>query len=659
MAIAKAQKLELIGISKHKAKILKKIQETGMLEIMDVSADEHVPLPTSLKNIQKLELDYANIEFSIKVLTPYGDKKGLFAPPMIFSAAEAEEKAKDLDYKKIAEECTEIGENLTKAKNEIAMASAELSNLTPWKNLKIDLANLSGSEGYAIILGSIKTNLTEELYQELGNLSELISIENVKQDEKVAHLAIIFSKELGKEIHHTLAKFRFTETELPQIDGQLTKHCEALQKSIADNKTIIKENESRLHKLAKNLDDLKVINDYLGWEKDRMEQDRKMIDTQHCFILTGWIIKNDLEKLKTMLDATTSEYLIHEIEPEEGEKPPVVIKNGKFMDPFESVTSLYGMPLANEIDPTPFLAGYFIIFFAMCLTDAGYGIVMFIVTALALKFINMAPAIKKLTKLLMYGGIVTFVIGAIFGGWFGLTTDQVPKALTYTAANGETFFLLQKINALTDPLTVLIIAMAVGYLQIVMGVYIKLVHEYRTSSKKDALLNTAPWAFILTGIGIGILAASGVTPALMTVGKWWIIIGAAIIVLTQGREKKSIIGKAFSGTLALYNLVGYLSDVLSYSRLLALGLATAIIGLAVNIIAGLIADMIPYAGWVFAAIIFIVGHTLNLLINAFGAFIHSGRLQFVEFFTKFMEGGGRDFKPFNKKTKYIFLKNNS
>jgi V/A-type H+-transporting ATPase subunit I len=203
---------------------------------------------------------------------------------------------------------------------------------------------------------------------------------------------------------------------------------------------------------------------------------------------------------------------------------------------------------------------------------------------------------------------------------------------------------------------VLILALILGYIQILLGVIIKLVHNFRRNNKKDAILDTGTWVFMLGGIGFFILtSAIPALNSLTVIGKWWIIAATVGLILTQGRDKKSIIGKAVSGVLSLYGLIGYMGDILSYSRLLALGLATAIIGLAVNTVAELVGG-IPYLGWLLMAVVFVGGHIFNLLINALGSFIHSGRLQFVEFFTKFMEGGGQTFKPFSKKNKYIYLK---
>ncbi len=657
MAIAKISKIQIIGTSSNKDAILDILQNSGKVEIQDITEENEDLISQKNNELHKVELQYANIDFTISLLSQYTKKKGIFAEPITLSAEEVKEKAKEFKYEKIINECYEIEEKTTKAKNQITINENELENYKAWKNLKIHLENLCGSDNTATILAAVSTKDYSEIKEGIKNLSSLISIDLVKKDQQSAYITIVFSKELEKEIRNILLKYKFTEPELPEAKGLLLKYCDQLEDEIKDNKKMLKEEESKLKKLAKNLDDLKITHDYLSWEKERLEQENKLTNTDHSFVTTGWIPKKSIPEIEEKLNQETQQYIINEIDLEEGEVPPVLIQNNKFLEPFEAVTNIYGLPQSHEIDPTPFLAAYFIVFFAMCLTDAGYGLLMFIVTALALKFIKMAPGMKKLVKLLMYGGIATFIIGGLFGGWFGLTPDQVPKGLTYTTDAGEKLFIFQKINSITDPLTVLILSLGIGFFQILMGTYMKLIHGMK-ESVKDAVLDTGPWAFMLTGIGFGILAASGVISSdLGVVGKWWVISGAAILVLTQGRKQKSIIAKVISGVLSLYNLIGYLSDVLSYARLLALGLATAIIGLAVNIIADLVLG-IPYIGWVLMIIVFVGGHLFNLLINSLGSFIHSGRLQFVEFFGKFMEGGGKDFKPFSKKNKYVYIKNN-
>ncbi len=652
MALAKIKKIQLIATSQQKEKILEILQKAGTVEISDQAETNELQ---DLNQLQKTELTYANIEFAIKLLNNYGKKRGLFSQPPSFTVEQVQEKIKDFDHKKIIEECLDHEEKLTQAKNAINGAKYEIENLLPWKSLSTKLEDLNGTETTKIILGSVKNNNFETFIESLHRLSGLISSDIVKKDKVESHLRLVFSKELEKEVRQTLSEFKFQEADLPENKGLIKDQIKKLEDKITSEEKVLKQVQSELKELAKHLENLEIAYDYFGWQLEKLESEKKFLNTEYNFTFKGWIPTRHIEPVKELIEKETKEYEINEIKPEKDELPPVIIENNKFMAPFESVSKIYGLPKHTELDPTPFLAAYFIIFFALCLTDAGYGIVMFASMALMLKYLKLAPGIKSLVKLLMYGGIVTFFMGALFGGWFGLTPDQVPKALTYTTTDGEQLFIFQKINAIANPITVLILALTLGFIQVLMGVIMKFAHDLKTIGKKDAILDSGTWVIMLAGIGFFILtSALKLSPLLQTIGKWWIILAAIALILTQGRDKKNIVVKFFSGILSLYGLVGYMSDILSYSRLLALGLATAIIGLAVNIVAGL-AGGLPYIGWLLAIVVFIGGHIFNLLINALGSFIHSGRLQFVEFFTKFMEGGGDEFRPLSKKTKYIFL----
>ncbi|MDA1060429.1 MAG: V-type ATP synthase subunit I [bacterium] len=652
MALAKIKKIRLIANTKQKNNILEILQKAGTVEITE---QKDADLSPDLGELQKAELEYANIEFAIKLLKDFGKKKGILSQAPSFTIKQVEEQIKDFDHKKIVSECQDQEEKLIQAKNALNTAKHEIENLLPWKNLDTKFEDLEGTQTSGIILGSVKTNNFEPFIEGLHRLSGLISSDIIKKDKVENYIRIVFSKELEKEIRQVLSQFKFQEADLPESKGRVADHIDKLEKTIDENEKNLKQVYSALTKLAENLENLEIANDYFSWQVEKLENEKKFLNTEYNFTFKGWMPSKHIDTVKKLIEEKTNEYELSEIETEKDEVPPVVIENNKFLSPFESVSKIYGLPKHTEMDPTPFLAAYFIIFFALCLTDAGYGIVMFITMGLMLKFLKLAPGIRSLVKLLMYGGVITFFIGALFGGWFGLTPEQVPQALTYTTPDGELLFIFQKINALADPITVLILALILGFIQVLMGVTMKFAHDLKTVGKKDAMLDSFPWVVMLAGIGFFILAtALNLSPLLQAIGKWWVIGAALVLILTQGRDKKNIVMKFFSGILSLYGLVGYMSDILSYSRLLALGLATAIIGLAVNIVAGL-AMGLPYIGWLLAIVVFIGGHIFNLLINALGSFIHSGRLQFVEFFTKFMEGGGDELRPLSKKTKYIFL----
>ncbi len=663
MAIINVKKIQLAAVSSHKDKILEILQDFGSMHIENIETENtkaganlNKESKKDLLDIQKIELDYANIEYAIKMLAPYGEKRGLLAGPISLSDEEIAKKATSFDFNHIVKQCVEIEDEMAKAKNELNFLKNEKIQYTPWKNLKVELQNLKGSRRAEIITGCFKTVTYPQAKEELAGLNNLISLEKVHADEKLTYVTIVFSREIEKELKQFLVEHKFLETEMPAGDGLIQDYLKTVDGKISNNEKILHEKENELKKLAKNLDDLKITYDYLNWQKDKAETKRKVGNTEYSFIVNAWVPGNKMGKLEGAIREHTGEFNITELPLAEGENPPVIIENKGVVWPFETLTRMYGLPRHDEMDPTPFLSVFFIIYFALCLTDAAYGLIMFIVMALALKYMKFGEGIKRLVKLLMYCGLATFVIGALFGGWFGLEADKMPEFLTYTNAAGEKMFLFQLVNSVTNPLTVLILALALGFAQILFGTYIKLYHSFMHGNKKDALMDTGSWAFMLTGIGFFVLAAAKVLPSPAdTIGQWWVIMGAVILILTQGRDKKNPILKLLAGILSLYGLVNYMSDVLSYSRLLALGLATAIIALAVNVIVNL-AMGIPYIGWLFAIVIFVGGHVFNLVLNALGSFIHAGRLQFVEFFSKFLEGGGKEFQAFSKKNKYVYVK---
>lgn len=657
MALAKINKVQLIGIGKHKEKVLEVLQNAASFEVIEAHEELKSESIKRTQELQKIDLEYANLDFAIKFLSNYGEKEGFLAGPPEFSIDEVHERAKGFDHQSVIDQCLKTEDIIVKAKNEITSVEAEKEMYSPWANISIDLENIGATRTSKVIIGSVKIDFFTKVIENISKLSKLISIETVSSTKTHSFIVIVFSKELEKEIRQVLGKFKFSEAEFPEAKGALSDYLKKLEKTKKEMEKVLTTSEKELTELAEKLENLKVVHDLIGWKKERLETAQMLGETKHSFVINGWVEESEQSKLEEELGEITNQYAITELALEDKERLPVVLKNSKFMQPFEAVTTIYGLPKHTELDPTPFLAAYFVIFFALCLTDAGYGLIMFFFMWGLQKKLKLAPAVKKLVRVLMYGGIVTFIIGALFGGWFGIdpAATWLPEALTYTTANNETFFIFQTISAISNPITVLILALVLGYIQTIMGVTMKMVHDFRTINKKDALLDTGTWVLMLVGIAFFIAASTlDASPLVVAIGKWWMILAALTLVLTQGRAQKNIVAKFFSGVLSLYGLVGYLSDILSYSRLLALGLATAIIGLAVNTIVGLVVG-VPFVGWLLGIVVFIGGHIFNLLINALGSFIHSGRLQFVEFFTKFMEGGGKTFKPFSKKSKYLFI----
>jgi len=199
----------------------------------------------------------------------------------------------------------------------------------------------------------------------------------------------------------------------------------------------------------------------------------------------------------------------------------------------------------------------------------------------------------------------------------------------------------------------LLISLSLGVIQIYAGFIIKFIANVKENKIKTGLMDQGSWLLLISGLLLSILVNSvGSLAGLKIITKYITWAGLLSVVVTQGRSNKNIILKAAGGVLSLYDIIGYFSDILSYSRLFALGLSTAVLAVVVNNFVMLFKD-IPFVGFILAALVFIIGHFFNMLISGMGAFIHSTRLQYVEYFTKFYEGGGTPFKPFKVITKYI------
>lgn len=657
MAVIPMQKIRLYGMKKDLKKVLGILQEGGIMQIEEIIGTEKEA--ELLQPIEKEdhEVDYriANIDFTIKTLTPYAPKRPIWAGKTTLSQESALGTLKEFNYEEVIKKCQNTEEKQVAARNEQNALKNEEALLTPWKDLETPLNTPRETETVSISYGIAAINEYEILKNELHALSPLTHVEKINADDSNVYAIVIIPKNRFNEARTILLKAKFIEIELPSHPVIVAERLKFIESRKKELQSIIDEGEADFRDLAKHFENLQIAHDVLLWQKEEQTVREKLKGTEYSFVITGWMPKEAHEKLEKTLKEKAP-CLLEPLKPLEGENPPVMIRNNKIAWPFESVTRLYGLPLPNEIDPTPLLASFFIVFFALCLTDAGYGLVLFLIMFVVLKFFNLPMQSRGLVKLLMWGGLLTIIAGIPFGGYFGMTLEQAPGFLL--AEGGETFR-GQIINATagSGPLTFLILAFTIGIVQVLIGKIIDGCWKIKQGQAMDAILDSFSWVvFIISILAFALAKNDILIPAQHAeIAKWMSLGGALFMVLTQGRKRKGILAKLGIGVLSLYGLIAYLGDILSYSRLMALGLSTGIIAFAMNTIAGLALEMIPYVGIVFAIIVLILGHGLNLVLSSLGAFIHSARLQFVEFFSKFMEGGGKDFKPFTRQCKYIFI----
>jgi len=389
-----------------------------------------------------------------------------------------------------------------------------------------------------------------------------------------------------------------------------------------------------------------MLADFMQWGKARHNLISSSMTTGETIVLEGWVPTKNLRALRTRIENKTDYYALEELETPQDEIPPVAIENSAFIQPFESITRLYGLPSYSNLDPTVFLAGFFFIFFGLSLTDVGYGFVLIALTASALYFYKPPPELRPFIKLILYGGVASVIAGLFFGGYLGVDVSLLPAWLQA----------IQTFDPIASPMPVLYFALSLGVVQILFGLILDIVRASKNGEFMDGLLDKGPWILIFLSLILFGGNALGFFAGDSTYYVWGIYAALLSLVTTQGRKEKSLLKKALKGITSLYDSIGYFSDVLSYSRLLALGLATSALAFAVNLIASMV-EGVPYIGFVLVIAILLIGHTFNLAVNVLGAFIHSARLQFVEFFGKFITGSGTEFKPFARDERHVVIEN--
>lgn len=426
-----------------------------------------------------------------------------------------------------------------------------------------------------------------------------------------------------------------------EVHGQMS---EAEQESRAKAQKQLERNAAAREKLSEELPNLVMLRKFLQWLGQKQAAREAMRQTKSAVMLQGWIPENKYVHLQHSLQKMLPDAAIVPLSANDGETPPVELKNNPLLTPFESVTKLYGLPQYHEMDPTPYLSLFFILFFALCLTDAGYGLVQAIITGLVILKLKIKIKDNPLAWLLFISGIVTVLVSIPFGGWFGMTPDQAPAFMT-ESRDGVMWFKGQVWN-LSEQSGISFLqnlALVLGVIHLTFGIVLSAAWKIRNRDYAAAL-----WQDVTT---IGVIATLILTfggPAEFKQTATYALY-AALILMVWGKGYGSSLGKRpFIGLLQTLNwFLGMMGNVLSYLRILALGLVTGALAFTVNLVAEQIGALLPWFLVIpFMITVYIVGHAANIALNVLGAFIHSGRLQFVEFFSQFFEGGGRPFKPF-------------
>lgn len=651
MAKLRMKRIELIAPLTDSKQIIELLQRRGVVELCENSSEELEQMNVS-SIMGEFEKFRTTVDQALNILGKYAPEKisltGMLGGRDEIEKHEFGRKAADLE--KIMNAAGEIIGNhkaIVEAQAENIQLGIRSDLLEPWTALDVPM-NFRGTSGTKAYIGSIQgVRTAEEIESQLpeGSCAEVVSI-----SKEQTNLFIMCSKGIAEEAENCLRRLAF----VPVSESAAMTPSEMIRKNTArqrELKKIIESSEKAIAEMAEYRETLKFGVDFLAMRKEKYGALSKLGITESTFVLEGYVPEKYFDSLKKEIEGKHTA-VISGFEPAEDEDVPVLLENGSFSSPVEGITKMYAMPAKKDVDPTPVMSFFYYLFFGMMLSDAGYGVVMVIGTMIALKKFKLENSMRKTLIMFRNCGISTIFWGALFGSWFG----DIVQIIGREFFGKEIGSIALWFEPLDDPIKLLLYSFGLGILHLFLGVGVSFKMAWDEGRKLDAFLDTVP--IYLTILGVAPLAASILTKvpkALTTVGTYVMIAGVVLLVLTAGRSSKSIFGKLFGGLYALYNTAtGWLSDILSYSRLLALGLATGSIAGVINLIGTMPEN--KAIKLVLLVVVFIVGHTANLAINLLGAYVHTDRLQFVELFSKFYTGGGREFTPFAVNTKYIKFK---
>lgn len=647
MAIVPMNKIFLAAMKADKQTILEQLLNAGVVHIEEFSHDEAQEMislaskPSYLADLNEAEEKLFAAKTAINALSEHDKRKRA-----LFSGKTAISKSA---YKEILSQSKEIEKIIStvcsyiKTKEEIFSEHNHLEHkieqLKPYKKLNIPL-DMRGTKNSTVIVGTIPSlfdvsEIKKRILDE-GYAAELSQLDSDEINHYV--FGICHDNELGS-FTKLLEEYGFSQNKFENISGTADENIKAIYKKQQDLTAKAEHLEKDLMTMAEYLPQIELYYDYLSSERDKISTSSMMLETDSSFFLRGWLPKKACNALSKFLIEHYECIVVEITEPDKDEEYPILLKNNYFVESFEMITELYSLPSSSEVDPNPTMSIFYMMFFGLMLSDAGYGIVLSLLTGFILWRYKPEGMMNKMMRLLFLGGLSTIFWGVLFGGWFG----DLFSGIYFSSVPAIAPLWFSPIN---DPMTLLIWSFIFGAVHLFTGMAVKAYMMIKDGKWLDAVFDIGFWYVFLIGLVMLLVA-----PA---VGKIMAIGGAVGLILTQGRGEKNIFMRLGKGIFSLYDVTGYLSDILSYSRLLALGLATGVIAQVVNTMGQLTGKSV--IGIIFFVIILLVGHTFNLSINVLGAYVHSSRLQYVEYFGKFYSGGGKAFTPLERKTKYITFK---
>jgi len=635
MAIVKMKKFKLFALEKDRKSLLKELQKFSYVHFVKTKEDDE-----SLKEIE-LNQDMTIIkEKSQKVkwmlnyfskLFPKETKKEIDESSIketLFVLLEQQASKYDFsnDYENLANISREIDSN----KEEITNLETYRKELSKWLNIKESLGNLKAFRTAKFFLGTVAKKNFEPLKDKLRNF-EHTYIEEISDESSQINIMLLTSNTEEKELKNELKTYSFTETNF-DFDTSFTDEYEKTKNREEELKKANEKLKEKVEKLLKLIPKLLIQKEYLdnALMRETVVSNFKATDTVN--VIEGYIPKDMEEEFKKIVNKNSnkSNYLeITEVDKDD-EEVPILLKNSGITGLFASITQMYALPKYNEIDPTAILSIFYWIFFGMMVADFAYGLILFILSGLALMIGKFDENKKKFLKFFFALSFSTMIWGLLYGSAFG----DLIKLPT------------QVLDSSKDFMSIFILSIIFGAIHLVIALGIKAYILIKNGHFMDVIYDVFLWYLTLTSLIILLLAGRfGLSEFTKNIFIACAVIGMLGIVVFGARDAKTLVGRIGGGLYSLYGITSYIGDFVSYLRLMALGLAGGFIASAINIIVKMLVSK-GILGIILGVVVFTLGQSFNIFLSFLSSYVHTSRLTYVEFFSKFYEGGGKAFKKF-------------
>ncbi|MHC4644837.1 MAG: V-type ATP synthase subunit I [Planctomycetota bacterium] len=628
MAIAQMVKVLIVTHRSQASQLLEQLQREGVCQILDAQeamVSRDLPeLAAKTERPKDIEELLNRLGKAIAFESNYAKRpKGLasvLAPRAVVDERWYEKVVSDHQMMSIIDQCEQTQARIERLSGECDNLGAAIEMLEPWVWLETPVEEIGRLHQTACLPGLIPAQHFEQTVEKLGEAGA--AVQKIGTVGSKFAFMVFCLKDGASDVQKLLRSAEFEPVAFESMTGTVVDLISEHRQKLNETRRQLQQHYDQAASLSRNLLKLQVLHDHYSNLLAREQTRGTAPATEQTVILEGWVKQHDYRRLEKTVSRFSASSL-GRIDPAEDEQIPVEIENTKAVRPFEVVTRLYGMPQYVEVDPTSLLAPFFALFFALCLTDAGYGI---IIIALLAFLIKRMQGDKKLMWMLGICSAVTVAAGALM--WF----DPLEKPMI--------FFML---------------SLALGYVQLQFGILIAFIHNLRRQQYVAAACDQLTWLVMLNSIVALVLSKSGLLPGWLGGFLVWAIFAAAASIFLFSHREGGWGARLGMGFYQLFSTIFYVGDVLSYVRLMALGITTAGLAMAVNVVAKVVYD-VPVFGIILAIIALVVGHLFNTAMSALSAFVHTLRLQYVEFFPKFLVGGGRSFEPLRKEYAHIHIR---